>query len=327
MKFCAVRFGLARSLVALVVSFGLVLSTSFITFASPAKSAAKSPSSSSSAQSEAGATQPELQITSASATATAAGVLLHWSTNSTPDNLGFNIYRVKDGQRTRANKRIIPGSLFGPGTPAMMRGGYSYSWFDRGGTADSTYFIESVNVDGGAKIHQDQALRPVVSKTTSEQTPNAAGGASATESTDSFEKYFPAAESLLSSPPGTIQQQWVIAGQTGLKIAIKKDGWYRVTQPEMVAAGFNPTVDIRNLRLFVDAHEVAINTSQFSGAFGGGDYIEFYGQGLDKPATDTRIYYLIAGTTPGKRVSGEIQPNSPPVDPPVPTSTPTPPIT
>ena len=104
-----------------------------------------------------------------------------------------------------------------------------------------------------------------------------------------------------------IQTQWEIAAQTALKIAINREGWYRVTQPQMVAAGFNPVVDIRNLRLFVDANEVAINTSQVTGQFGSSDYIEFYGRGVDTPTTDKHIYYLIAGTTPGKRVIGGIQ--------------------
>jgi hypothetical protein len=132
---------------------------------------------------------------------------------------------------------------------------------------------------------------------------------------------------VINSPQGTIQEQWAIAAQTSLKIGIKKDGWYRVTQQQMVAAGFNPTVDIRNLRLFVDANEVAIGTNQLIGSFSSGDYIEFYGRGLDTPTTDTRVYYLIAGTTPGKRITGDIQLDSPPVDPPSPpgpTSTPPP---
>ena len=324
MKSSDVRFGLARSLVALAVSLALVLSTFILAFGSPAKFPVGSPGRTSIVPQQTGSSKNELQLTSASATATAAGVLLHWTTNSTPDNVGFNVYRVKDGQRTRVNRQIIPGALFAPGTPTLMRAGYSYSWFDRGGTADSTYFIESVSVEGSPKIHQ--AITPVVSKTPSAFEPEALNGgdASATESTDMFERQYPAAENLLNSPQGTIQDQWTIAAQSALKIGIKKDGWYRVTQQQMVAAGFNPAVDIRNLRLFVDASEVAILTNQLTGPFGSGDFIEFYGRGLDIPTTDTRIYYLIAGTTPGKRVLGEIQLDG---GPPAPTPTPLPPVT
>jgi hypothetical protein len=315
MKFRSARLGSAQSLVALSVALAVLLSTHTFAFASLAGSSTKSnfsPRQTESAQSG-------LRILSATATATAEGVLLQWSTNSAADNLGFNVYRLKAGQRTRVNEEIIPGAVFAPGALARLGGGYSYSWFDRGGTTDSIYHIESVSLQGTAKTHEP--FSPVTSKSGSgfAQTPAALNGANATESSDSFERYYPAAETEINSPAGAIEDQWAITAQTALKIAIKKDGWYRVTQAQMVAAGFNPTVDIRNLRLFVDAQEVAINTSQHNGPFGSSDYIEFYGRGLDTPTTDTNIYYLIADTTPGKRVRGQVQLDGDP------TSTPTPP--
>lgn len=154
--------------------------------------------------------------------------MLQWTTNATLDNLGFNVYRITNGRRTRVNREIIPGALFASRVPAQLRGGYSYSWFDRSGTSNATYFIESVNVDGVAKIHE--AINPVTSKTASgfEQTLDTlgAGGPSATGSTDRFEKYYPAAQAQqqTGSLSGTIQEQWEIAGQTALKIAIRKRG-------------------------------------------------------------------------------------------------------
>jgi hypothetical protein len=313
------RLGPARRLLAFSVSFAVVLSSHVFAFAAPVKSV---PKSAIQTAGQTDAAKRELQIDSATATATKAGVLLRWSTNSVADNVGFNVYRVSGGQRTRVNREIIPGAMFAAGTPAMVPG-YSYSWVDRGGTAAATYYIESVNVDGATRLHQ--AISPVVSsKPLSEfaPAPAAPNGVNATES-DVFEKSYPAEEAHQPNvASGTLQQQWAIAGQTALKIGIKKDGWYRVTQPQMVAAGFNPTVDIRNLQLFGDADEVAINTSQSSGQFGSGDYIEFYGRGLDVPTTDTRVYYLIAGATAGKRVTGQIHLDGDPVVPPVPVATP-----
>jgi hypothetical protein len=316
--------GLARRLLALSVSVAVVLSSYAFTIASSPKSA-PNPNPRNLTQTDSASN--ELQLTSASATATKTGVLLRWRTNSVKDNLGFNVYRLKNGLRTRANKEIIPGALFGPGTPAMMPAGYSYGWFDRGGSADSNYFIESVSLNGAAKMHS--AISPVVSHAVSEfdQTPQTLSGANplSPESGDTFEKRFPAAEGQepnFGSNP--LETQWAIAAQTALKIAINKDGWYRVTQPQMVAAGFNPSVDIRNLQLFVDANEVAINTSQQTGQFGSSDYIEFYGRGLDTPTSDRHIYYLIAGTTPGKRVAGDIQVDGDPGSPPSPVPSPPP---
>jgi hypothetical protein len=304
MKSQSARLGSAQSLLALSVSFAVIISTQTFAFAS----LAKSPAGSHANPKQNAFSQNELRLISATATATTDGVLLEWRTNAAADNLGFNVYRLKGGQRTRVNREIIPGAVFASGGPAQLRGGYSYSWFDRGGTGDSTYYIESVSLQGTAKLYE--SLSPVTSKTASgfAQTPDSLSGVdtNATESTNSFEKYYPS-EPEINSPAGALEDQWAIAAQAALKIAIKKDGWYRVTQPQMVAVGFNPTVDIRNLRLFVDAQEVAINTSQHSGPFGNSDYIEFYGRALDTPTTDTRIYYLITGTTPGKRVRGQLQ--------------------
>jgi hypothetical protein len=336
MKNRSERLGLARSLLALSVSFAVVLSTTALSFAggnTPVKSSAKSAPKSGAAEQQTGAAQNELKITSSSAIKTTDGVLLQWRTNTTADNVGFNIYREKDGKRTRANREIIPGAAFGP-PAAMMRGGYSYGWLDRSGSVDSVYYIESINLQGAAKLHD--ALGPVVNQTgAGTQTPEALSGS---ESTDQFERSYPAIQGPVpNSLTGQLEDQFAIAAQTSLKIAVKKDGWYRVTQPQMVAAGFNPTVDIRNLRLFGEAREVAISTSQSSGQFGASDFIEFYGRRLDTQTTDARIYYLVAGTTPGKRVIGQNRTNDddgddngggddidPPIGPPPPTPTPLP---
>jgi hypothetical protein len=98
--------------------------------------------------------------------------------------------------------------------------------------------------------------------------------------------------------------QWVLAGSPGLKLFIQEEGWYRLTQPELVAAGLDPRVNPRNLQLYVDGQEQAIRVNvQKDGQFGSQDSIEFYGTGLDTPSTETRVYWLVAGTKPGQRVS------------------------
>ena len=321
MKSRSKRSGLARSLVALSVSLAVVVSSTALSFANSA--AGSTPKSNSAAEQNSSAPS-ELKITSVTATKTPSGVLLQWHTNSTPDNVGFNVYRVKDGRRTKANREIIPGAVFGP-PAAMMRGGYSYGWLDRDGTADSVYYIESVNLQGAARLHD--AAVPVAKQSAADglQAPESLSGPENAEA----ERSYPSVEgSLPNVVTGSLDDQFVIAAQTALKIGIKKDGWYRVTQPQMVAAGFNPTVDIRNLRLFEDSKEVAISTSQSSGPFGASDFIEFYGQRFDTPTTDTRIYYLVAGTTAGKRVIGQNRTNDddPPPVPPPPVETPTPPV-
>ena len=47
----------------------------------------------------------------------------------------------------------------------------------------------------------------------------------------------------------------------GLKIAVTRSGWYRVTLAEMLAAGFNPKEDVPQLQLYANAVEVPIKLS------------------------------------------------------------------
>ncbi|MGI9166259.1 MAG: hypothetical protein ACR2G5_07720 [Pyrinomonadaceae bacterium] len=87
------------------------------------------------------------------------GVLLQWNSRFEKENLGFNVYRLRNRRRTRVNSEIIPGSVFTAGDQSLLRGGYSYSWLDRNGTPDSTYYVESVSLDGKTRVHE--AIRPL----------------------------------------------------------------------------------------------------------------------------------------------------------------------
>lgn len=101
------------------------------------------------------------------------------------------------------------------------------------------------------------------------------------------------------------KRQRLLAAMQGLKLSVRKDGWYRATQAELVAAGLNPNADMRSLQLHNDgvAVPIKINSSTGSGPLKVGDSIEFYGMGLDTTSTDTRNYWLVSGTTPGKRIN------------------------
>ena len=97
--------------------------------------------------------------------------------------------------------------------------------------------------------------------------------------------------------------QWALAAKPAVKLGIRKSGWYRVGQSELVAAGLDPGANPQLLQLFVDGQEVPIVvTGAGSEPFAPGDAIEFYGMGHDTPWTDVRTYWLVAGDRPGKRV-------------------------
>jgi hypothetical protein len=100
-----------------------------------------------------------------------------------------------------------------------------------------------------------------------------------------------------------IAMQQSLASRSAVKLLIREEGLYRVTQPELVAAGLSSRVNPRYLQLFVDGIEQPIRVSgEKDGRFDPGDAIEFYGVGLDTPSTDTRVYWLVEGLRPGKRI-------------------------
>lgn len=100
--------------------------------------------------------------------------------------------------------------------------------------------------------------------------------------------------------------QLALAARRAVKISVSHSGWYRVSQPQLVAAGLAPNTNPHNLRLFVDGVEQALrvisNGGKAEGRFDSTDAIEFYGTGLDTPYTKAHIYWLTDGS-PGLRVA------------------------
>jgi hypothetical protein len=99
--------------------------------------------------------------------------------------------------------------------------------------------------------------------------------------------------------PATNDIQRYLASKAAVKISVKEEGWYRVTQSELVGAGLSPKVNPHFLQLYVDGSEQPIRVIGKGGRF---DAIEFYGVGLDTPSTDTRVYWLVEGFKPGERI-------------------------
>ena len=124
-------------------------------------------------------------------------------------------------------------------------------------------------------------------------------------------KVSPSARTLVAEPAVSEEltpterkkRQWSLAARPAVKLLVKEEGWYRVTQPELVAAGLDPNCKPKYLKLFVDGEQQAILvTGARDGRFDPADAIEFYGTGLDTQFTDTRVYWLVVGTTLGKRI-------------------------
>ena len=239
----------------------------------------------------------------ASATRFDDGVSVRWRTGFEVDNLGFNVYRDENGKRVRVNSQLIAGSALMVGAGNSLGAGRSYAWFDNSiASRGAQYSIEAIDLNGESSwygpVGANQASgKSEISDQESSMTLAQLGKSSPMESqTTRVDRT--AIVRMGSASDASIRG--VIGGQAA-KISVKAEGFYRVTQPELVAAGFNANVDPRNLRLLVDGREQSINVIS-KGAFDSSSAIEFYGLGVDSAATDEHVYWLTGGTRAGQRI-------------------------
>ncbi len=235
------------------------------------------------------------------------GVFIKWNTTYEINNLGFNVYRVNENGKTLVNPSLIAGSALIVGDTIELNGGNDYSWFDATGTLSDAYYIESLITSGESK-----SFGPIYSQQVADLSKVTAGNsillADAKRSANGLsEKSSPALpkdlvvrKSLLSAQTAQSAQFWV-ASQPGAKIGVKKDGIYRVQRADLQTAGFNVNAPINTWQLYAGGEEQQMIVEP------NGNYIEFYGHGIDTLGSDTRNYFLVVGTTDGKRIKSVFQ--------------------
>ena len=242
------------------------------------------------------------------------GVFLEWQTGFEVDNLGFNVYRDEAGRRTLITPQLVAGSALTVGS--TLRAGASYTWWDNriadcgsriADCKDIAYWLEDVDLNGTSTWHGPfYAERRAGAAPVHSQAPvlSKLATTSASGSTLPVEPVAPIPRASLSATSAAARKVQVsLASQAAAKIAVKHEGWYRVTQPELAAAGFTTGVNPRLLQLFVDGRELPIIVQgEKDGSFDESDSIEFYGIGVDSPFSDARIYWLVAGAQQGLRV-------------------------
>jgi uncharacterized repeat protein (TIGR01451 family) len=249
-----------------------------------------------------------VKLNSFTAASRGGEVMLTWNTGSELRNLGFNLYREQNGERVRMNPSLIAGSAL------IMRGGLpqhaakTYAWIDHSPAAGGSYWLEDVDLDGTRTMHgpvSPQAnLAPskaAPAKMIGELNSSAAIADADTSSSHEVEDRIQS----VSSRTDVQQFQFQLAASPAVKIMVTNEGWYRVTQPQLVAAGLDPNVDPRFLELFAEAIEQPVRITGATdgpGGFGPQAAIEFYGRGLDTPYSDQRAYWLVSGHQAGRRI-------------------------
>jgi uncharacterized repeat protein (TIGR01451 family) len=249
-------------------------------------------------------------------------VLLEWHTREEIRNLGFNIYREDAFGRHRVNPSIIAGAALFVRGGKPQHGAKTYKWIDPAGTIESSYVLEDVDLNGTRTSHGpinvDSATSPASDAVRSEsRVVNSTLLAHLNQVTiPASPSPAPVARALVTPRP-TIEKllpgefRASLDGLPAVKIIVRAEGWYRVTQPALVAAGLAPEADSRLLQLYAEGIEQPILISgRGAGSLGPNDTIEFYGTGIDTPFSDTRVYWLIQGTRAGRRIATFPSPSS-----------------
>ncbi|HEX8367559.1 MAG TPA: C25 family cysteine peptidase [Pyrinomonadaceae bacterium] len=230
------------------------------------------------------------------------GVWLEWQTGIENEILGFHAYRVENGEKQLVSPVLIPANLSPRGDKTTQ--GRNYNYFDPQGTSRAAYVIESIDLNGYKQtsrefypqVVSDLSARAGVASQELQKR-SAASNPSLQKDDLSLPSELKSEAQTNNFVPGDAQstQKWV-AAQTGAKIAVKQDGLYRVARAELQAGGFNVNAATNLWQLYADGIEQGINVGA------NGDYIEFYGRGVDSLESDARIYYLVVGTEPGRRM-------------------------
>ncbi len=238
-------------------------------------------------------------------------VLLQWQTGEEVDNLGFQVYREEAGQRARLTPQIVAGSALVAGESRALTAGRSYAWWDAQANPSARYWLEEIDLSGRSTWHgpiqitqakdkktaglrEKQAqLLSLMGRDAAQESPTLAVEPKAT---------YENAETA-GADNATVASPADLAGRAAVKLYVRQAGLHRVSYADLIAAGLDPAVNPRLLQLVVDGQEVPMNiTGKSDVKLDASSTIEFYGIGIDSAATDSRAYWLIAGTQPGKRI-------------------------
>ena len=242
----------------------------------------------------------------------ASRVALLWKTGGEVHNLGFNVYRQQGDERVQLNPSLIAGSALLMSGALPKHSGKTYTWIDSSVNAGSgSYWLEDIDVNGTRVLHGPISPSPLTSPPLSDdETADSSTLKVLTQEQSSSKRSESShgVENVSTNTPPSLaqhQKQFEIAANPAVKIFVEHEGWYRVTQPELVAAGLDPNVNPAFLHLYAEAIEQPIQivgASAGPGGFGPQATVYFYGTGIDTQESGTRIYFATSDQSPGQRI-------------------------
>jgi hypothetical protein len=243
-----------------------------------------------------------IELASFTAKAYDGGVSIQWETGFEVDNLGFKLYRDEGGKRVPVTEQIVAGSALEAGFGTKLGAGRSYRWWDAAQSGGS-YWLEEIDIRGQRTWHGPVAAKFIGGRTPTLNRAPLLNDAGRVQSTSPSGAPLERKANIAVATPQALSTQSDIASRPAIKMSVRHEGWYRVTQPELVAAGLDPNTEPRFLQMFVDGRQLPIKvTVNKANQFDSSSAVEFYGLGMDSAVTDMRVYWLVAGSEPGLRI-------------------------
>jgi len=243
------------------------------------------------------------------------GTLLRWRTAGEIANLGFNIFREDDGVTSKVNASLIGGSVFLVGPNTSLSQGRAYQWKDPRPAGPTTrYWLEAIDLNGTTDRFESEVVfatpeseaaaveysRASLLDELGQQSLVVTEGLSGIAAGFGEAELTPDVDDLAVAGAAALPTQREIAAGQAVKLSVSREGWYRVTNAQLAAAGFNPTAT-RNLQLYSDGVEQAMVVTGDSDPRSASFVLEFHGRPLDTPYTATRTYWLVDGKKAGLR--------------------------
>ncbi len=245
----------------------------------------------------------ETRLGRAEAYSDGRGAWVLWQMEAERSNVGFRVYRVEAAGNTLISDDIILGSAARAADQPLY--GEEYQYFDEAGEPGSAYVIEIIGGSGKtvftpafstAYVADFRAVPAIARGGGHKKDPNAGQIADARLNV-SKELSREIAGSMNASDIDN--HRWVIS-QPGVRIGTKNEGLHRVMRAELESNGFDVNTEPANWQLYLEGVEQAIIVHP------SGDYIEFYAKALETIESDIRMYFLINGDQPGRRMETRI---------------------
>lgn len=259
-----------------------------------------------------------VRLNSFTATPSSRGTMLSWNSGGELRNLGFNVYRDVNGAKIRLNSSLIAGSALLMRDTVEQHAAKTYRWVDNSPAAGSSYWIEDIDLNGTRTLHGPISVDSLSANAASNANVIASPRSAMIQDLATQAKLASRAdvamaasttpiarvrEALANPKPSATSREFgfQLAASPAVKIFVDHEGWYRVTQPQLAAAGLGDNVNANFLHLYAEGVEQPIKITGGE-RFGSQSAIEFYGTAIDTPYSGQRVYWLTQGRGPGLRV-------------------------